>query len=373
MLTVAYCRVSTEEQAAEGFSIDGQAERLKAYAALRELGPVTVIEDPGRSGKDTNRPGLQRLLAAIDQGHVSHVLIWRLDRLSRNLGDLIVLADTFTSLGVGLYSFTEQLDLASATGRMQFNILGTFAQFYREQLAENVRMGTGQAVRQGKWVNRPKTGYDLIDGELVPNDDAARVQKIFRLRMGGASYREIEDQTGIKYSTVAAILKSRIYLGEVQLRDEWFPGRHKAIVSVADFEAAHRGHIPGQRRSRHLLSGRVACGLCGRRSAVQYNPKGLTLFRCHHRGSGCAQPARSGKGLLSAALLGLRLLGTDQALQAAIRDELRRAGRSAAQQRSPAGASTHSLASLSQKRQKLLGLYYDAASRRSSSRRRSDD
>src|SRR5436309_2824370 len=140
MLNVAYCRVSTEEQAAEGFSIGGQADKLRSYAELHELGPVTVIEDPGWSGKDLERPGLQQLLAMVEQGHVTNVLVWRLDRLSRSLGDLILLADTLGSHAVGLHSFTEKLDLSSATGRMFYNILGAFAQFYREQLVENVRM-----------------------------------------------------------------------------------------------------------------------------------------------------------------------------------------------------------------------------------------
>jgi len=127
MLNVAYCRVSTEEQAAEGFSIDGQAEKLRAYAQLHDLGPVTVIQDPGRSGKNLERPGLQQLLAMVEEGHVSNVFVWRLDRLSRNLGDLILLAETLGKHEVGLHSFTEKLDLSSATGRMFYNILGAFA------------------------------------------------------------------------------------------------------------------------------------------------------------------------------------------------------------------------------------------------------
>src|SRR5680860_383415 len=103
MLTVAYCRVSTEEQAAEGFSIEGQTDRLRAYATAHDLGGVTVISDPGLSGKSLDRPGLQQILAMAGQGHLGHVLVWRLDRLSRNLGDLILLADTFTTAGVGLH------------------------------------------------------------------------------------------------------------------------------------------------------------------------------------------------------------------------------------------------------------------------------
>lgn len=89
MLTIAYCRISTEEQAEEDFSIDGQADRLRAYSTLRDLGEVTVLTDPGRSSKDILRPGLQQLLVALEAGHVRHVLVWRLDRLSRNLRDLI--------------------------------------------------------------------------------------------------------------------------------------------------------------------------------------------------------------------------------------------------------------------------------------------
>src|SRR4029453_5502508 len=198
MLNVAYCRVSTEEQAAEGFSIDGQAEKLQTYAKLHDLGPVTVIEDPGRSGKDLDRPGLQQVLAMVEQGHVTNVLVWRLDRLSRNLGDLILRAEALSKDGVGLHSFTEKLDLSSATGRMFYNILGAFAQFYREQLAENVRLGRQQAARQGGWTNRPKMGYDLVDGHLVPNAEAPTVRRIFALRAEGLSFREIEERTAVK-------------------------------------------------------------------------------------------------------------------------------------------------------------------------------
>jgi site-specific DNA recombinase len=93
MLTLAYCRVSTEEQADEGFSIEGQADKLRAYAAFRDLGEVLVIVDPGLSGKNLKRPGLQQVMAAVEAGHVSNILIWRLDRLSRSLGDLVFLAE----------------------------------------------------------------------------------------------------------------------------------------------------------------------------------------------------------------------------------------------------------------------------------------
>ena len=359
MLTVAYCRVSTEEQADEGFSIGGQADRLRAYAELHELGAVTVIEDPGRSGKDLHRPGLQQLLGMVEAGHVSHVLVWRLDRLSRSLSDLILLADKFGQAEVPLHSFTEKLDLSSATGRMFYNILGSFAQFYREQLSENVRMGTQQGARQGKWMNRPKTGYDLIEGRLIPNADADRVHQVFVLRGQGKSHRQIEERTGIKYSTAISILKSRIYLGEVVHNGTWYPGSHEPIITQAEFDAAHRGRVPGRRKGRDLLSGKVQCGLCGKRMSVEILRDGRCLYRCWHRGAGCKQPRRTNTGLHRAAGLAMRLLGRDERLQEAIRRQLAgTARREPAARRRARQRPGEALAALSDRRRKLLELHY---------------
>jgi site-specific DNA recombinase len=359
VLTLAYCRVSTEEQAEEGFSIEGQADKLRSYANLRDLGEVTLITDPGLSGKNLQRPGLQQLLAAVEASHVSHVLVWRLDRLSRNLSDLIMLADTFGELGVALHSVSENLDLSSASGRMFYNILGTFAQFFREQLAENVKMGNERAVKEGRWINRPKTGYDLIEGELVPNVDAPRVQEIFRLRGQGQSYRSIEEHTAVRYSTVKSILEPHIYLGEVLHNAEWSPGRHEPIITEAEFHAAHRGFGKGVHRSKDVLSGRVRCGLCQRRMAVNQNGKGSLFYKCRHRGEECDQPARSTKGLARAAVLGLSLLGSDERLQVAIRKQLAHTTVTPTQPRQPKGFNpVAELQRLSEARRKLLDLYY---------------
>ncbi|MEN0072113.1 MAG: recombinase family protein, partial [Propionicimonas sp.] len=303
MLTVAYCRVSTEEQAAEGFSVRGQAEKLKTYAELHDLGDVMVITDPGLSGKNLERPGLQRLLAMVEDGHVAHVLTWRLDRLSRNLQDLILLADKFGQHGVALHSFSERIDLSSATGRMFYNILGSFAQFYREQLAENVRMGMAQGARQGRWMNRPPTGYDLVDGRLVPNADAALVRRIFTLRGQGASQGDIANATGVNYSTARGILHKRVYLGEVVLNGEWFPGTHEPLITPEEFAAAHRGRTPGRRKGKDLMSGRVRCGLCNRLMSLDVAGSGLRSYRCRHRGTGCALPRRRSDNLVQAAPL----------------------------------------------------------------------
>lgn len=357
MLTVAYCRVSTEEQAAEGYSIDGQAEKLGAYAELHDLGTVTVVADPGLSGKNMERPGLQQLLEMVEAGHVNHVLLWRLDRLSRNLGDLILLADQFGQAGVSLHSFTERIDLSSATGRMFYNVLGAFAQFYREQLAENVIMGTERARSEGRWTNRPPTGYSLTDGLLVPNDQAPAVRRVFAMRAENASYQAIEAATGIKYSTVVAILKNRAYLGEMRHGDQWLPGIHEPLITEAEFDAVHRGRIPGRKRGKDLMSGRIICGICRSRMSIESNGQGQHHYRCSQRGQRCPQPARSNRGLLAAAVLAMQLL-CDQELRDAIRQYLDERRQPAEGRRRRSTGSADPLGALREQRRKLLDLYY---------------
>ena len=358
MLTVAYCRVSTEEQAAEGFSIEGQANRLRQYAEMRELGDVLVITDPGRSGKDLERPGLLQLLGMVEDRHVTNVLIWRLDRLSRNLGDLIALADKFGQANVSLHSFTENLDLSSATGRMFYNILGSFAQFYREQLAENVRLGMRQAAREGRWTNHPPTGYDLVNGILVPNGDAELVREVYRLRAAGLSQAETARRVGLSASTVLAILRNPAYLGKVRSGDELFDGLHEPLVTPQQVQAAHRGRTRGVRRGKDLMSGRVRCGKCKRSMSAMDNGAGWIGYRCRHRGEGCDVPRFSNKGLLRGALLGLGLIRNHPEISDAIRSsiERRQGGRSDAGRRSL--ERNRQIRELEQQRAVLLQLRY---------------
>ena len=197
-------------------------------------------------------------------------------------------------------------------------------------------MGMHQAIRQGRWINRAKTGYEMRDGVLVPNEQAPLVREIFRLRAEGLSHLRIEDRTGVKYSTARLILQSRIYLGEVLYNGEWFPGSHEPLITPEEFEAAHRGFIPGRRRvSREVLSSRVRCGLCSRLAAVEYRQNGEPVFRCKHRGQGRAMPGRASWALERAVGLGTRLLGDDAALRKAIRREIGAGGAQSPQGRAP--------------------------------------
>jgi Recombinase zinc beta ribbon domain len=162
----------------------------------------------------------------------------------------------------------------------------------------------------------------------------------------------------VKYSTARAIAHSRIYLGEVLLNGEWFPGNHEPLVSGTAFAAAHRGAPPWHRRSRHVLAGRVRCGLCGRAATIRYGRERRPLYRCRHRGAGCSQPSRSAVGLVHAVLLGLRLVAEDVELQEAIRRELKKAVASGAGEPRRGHGETPGIEDLVERRRKLLELHY---------------
>jgi site-specific DNA recombinase len=352
--TLAYVRVSTEDQVE--FSPDAQEKRCRDLARLRDLGPVTVLSDEGWSGKNLERPAMTELLRLVECGKVDHLLVWRWDRLSRDQGDFARLVKLFSEQGVMVHSVNEgDLDLSSASGKMQIGVTGVFAQYYRDQIVENTKMGQRQAAERGRWQNHAPTGYDMVNGQLLANEMAPLVQRIFALRAQGASYPEIASEVGIKYSTVRSICLNRAYLGQVKYSGEWYPGIHAPLVNEGQFNAAQRGHTKGQRRSKDLLSGKVRCGLCGRVAGVHYNDRNQAIYRCRHRGTGCGQSGRSANGLHRAAVLGMKELANDVDLQWAIRHQLTSHKRVA----SPKGPSVSSvIASLKKKERKLLDLYY---------------
>jgi site-specific DNA recombinase len=350
-----YVRVSTDDQT--DFSPDAQEKRCRELARLRSLTDVVVFTDEGWSGKNLERPAAREMLALVEAGDIGSVVVWRWDRLTRDTGDGSRLTKLFVDHEVTVYSVNEgELNLTSASGRMQIGVHGVFAQFYRDSLIENTKMGQRQAAESGRWINHAPTGYTMVNKFLQPNDDASLVTRVFDLRASGWGYQAIADDVGFTYSTVQHICHNRVYLGETRLRDEWFDGHHAPLVSLEQFNAAQRGHTPGKRRSKDLLSGKVRCGICGRVAGVRYNDRNQAMYLCRNRGAGCRQPGRSAKGLHRAARLGFKVLGADADLQAAIRLEL-------SQQPSggPARARTRtaSIKAMRERQKRLLDLYID--------------
>lgn len=232
MQTAIYARVSTEEQASEGFSIHAQKYKLTKYAELNDWDIVDYYVDDGISGKNlTERPEVSRLIKDVESGKITNVLVYKLDRLTRSVKDLIYLIELFDKNNCTFNSQTEKIDTSNAVGRMFVKIIGIFAEFERENLAERVSFGYEQKTKEGNYTNcNGVFGYDYIIGKgklKVNNEEAKYVKRIYDWYINGDSMLKIAGKMkefnvptkrGGKWnqSTIASILTNPLYIGNVR-------------------------------------------------------------------------------------------------------------------------------------------------------------
>ncbi len=233
MRVVGYVRVSTEEQASEGVSLEAQRARLQAYAALYGLDLVAVEVDAGVSAKSLDRPALRRALGLIDRGDADGLLIAKLDRLSRSVADWDRLIAGYFGERAGkkLWSVADSIDTTTAAGRLVLNVLMSVAQWEREAIAERTRDALRHKIRTGSRCGKVRFGSRLDPDDprrsrktgrpvgLAPCPAEAEAVGLMReLAAGGMSLRGIaaeltrrgvatkEDRPSWDHSTVRRIL-----------------------------------------------------------------------------------------------------------------------------------------------------------------------
>jgi len=210
MRTIGYIRVSTPEQEKNGISLESQTQKIKAYVALKGLGEVGIISDPGVSGKDLNRYGIQELLKLVRAGEVNNVVVYKLDRLSRRTQDSLNLIEEFTTRKVDFHSISENVDTESPTGRFFLTIVSAISQMERDLIGERTADVLGLKKMKGEWVGRVPIGFKLRrkGKELQVDDEEMRtLAKVKRLRRKGWSIRGISEQVGVSKSSVQRLLK----------------------------------------------------------------------------------------------------------------------------------------------------------------------
>ena len=165
--TGIYVRVSTEEQAQEGYSIRAQEQKLRDYAKIKEWPIYKIYIDEGISGKNiTARPAVTEMIDDIEKGRVKNVLVYKIDRLTRSTADLLYLINLFNDYDCAFNSLNESIDTQSATGRMFIKIIGIFAEFERENISERVRLGFERKAREG-FISDMKTVEILSNSDIV--------------------------------------------------------------------------------------------------------------------------------------------------------------------------------------------------------------
>jgi site-specific DNA recombinase len=289
-----YARVSTDEQAREGFSIPAQRDRLLAFCVAQGWTVADIYQDEGWSGAKLDRPALARLRKDAQAKRFDVVLAWKVDRLTRKVGHLAALIDELDHLGVAFRSVTEPFDTSHAAGRAFMQMLGVFAELERENIRERSKLGIRKRVESGYIHGRPAPiGYrNVAKGvwEVVP-EEATVVQWIAgqylagrgalklaqTLKSGavdGLSSQVIQEQFGgpalnSVVDRIRWIVRNPVYAGYAPLGEELHPGRHEAIIDPAAWSRLQdlidrRQRTPNRAHtSRYLLSQRVWCAECG--------------------------------------------------------------------------------------------------------------
>lgn len=248
-----YARVSTEEQAVEGFSIQAQLETLRDDA--KKNGHIIYKEyvDEGISGKTIEkRPALQSLLRDAQKGLFDEVIVWKINRISRKTLDLLNIVESLKKYSVVFRSFTERFETETAMGQFALQMMGAVAELERNQIVDNVKMGMTQRAKQGKWNGGMSLGYKTVEIEgsnhrrhketrlQISESEAAIVKIIFEKYASGKGYKSITNElnyqgyktkSGKPFSiaTIKGILANPIYIGKIRFnkQQDWNTKRRK--------------------------------------------------------------------------------------------------------------------------------------------------
>jgi site-specific DNA recombinase len=294
---VIYARVSTDEQAAEGYSIPAQIELLVDYAKRHNLTITDEYIDNGKSGKSiAGRPQMSRLLEDAQKNSFDAVIVYKLDRLARSTRDSIDIAELLSRHGIQLISLSENIDTTTPHGYMFFTILSSIAEMERKQIVGRVKMGMTQRAKEGKWNGGICFGYDAKDKRLEINDEEAKiVREIFDYADQGFGYKKIVGilnrkgyitKRGNVFSigTLKGILDNPVYIGKVRFNqyENWaekrrsgknkdaiiVDGEHEAIITEELWERVQqkrsaRSYKAVQSDQPYILTKLIRCPQCG--------------------------------------------------------------------------------------------------------------
>ena len=179
MKAAIYTRVSSTEQALDGYSLAAQTSVLKEYAKLNGLVITKTYQDAGISGKNIkDRPALLELIKDANENNFESVIVWKLSRLSRSLLDLLSIVDAFNRNNISFHSYSEKFDTSTPIGKMLLQLLGSIAEFERNTIIENVKLGLGERFKQGYSKGAIPFGYRHENKKAIVVSEQADMVKL---------------------------------------------------------------------------------------------------------------------------------------------------------------------------------------------------
>lgn len=287
-----YVRVSTEEQAIHGLSIDAQTAALTAWAQQNRCQVVGVYTDAGISARKpaSKRPELQRLLRDVSDGLGDMIVFTKLDRWFRNISEYYKVQEILEKYRVTWKTIQEDYDTSTAAGRLKVNIMLSVAQDEADRTGERIKFIFQDKVQRGEVISgKVPLGYKIEGKKMVPDPQTAPIaQDIFKqylvIRSVRALRKYVMDQYGLIYGNTGLrmLLQNQRYIGRAHEQDDFCP----PLIDPADFQRCQE--IIRQRSQRnaahsdrvYLFTGLVRCGECGNRLSAHVVGQKYIYYRC---------------------------------------------------------------------------------------------
>ena len=329
----AYARVSTLEEE-QGYSYENQREYYEAVIrATPRWTFAGMYADHGISGTTKDRPEFQRMIDDAKHGRIDIIMVKSISRFARNAVDAQNVVHDLKAHNVEVYFDEQKISSFNRNTEMMLNMMAVVAEHESRSISQNTRWAFEKLAEQGirHLGNGRVFGFDEIEGELIPNDDAPYVKLMYQMYADGCTYREICDKLKEKGAqpkkcedftagTIRKILRNELYCGDMRIQKQphrnyltkkpdpsipynsyYVEEHHRAIVSKelwekvkarldAKQEEVDRGLYRNSKS--HFLYGRIFCGECGeqmRRITYGSNKSRRKVWKCHGRtsGNGC--------------------------------------------------------------------------------------
>ena len=267
-----YIRVSTKKQAEEGYSLEAQKERLEKLCETNGYIIYKVYSDEGKSAKNTKRTAYQEMMEDMRQGKFDKIIVTKLDRISRSLIDLEELIQDLQKNGCSFETASEKIDLDSSIGVMFVRLLGIFAQFERERIAERINDTFEEMVAQGKAITGTQPfGYKVENGMVVIDEDKKDIvidmfNTYEKMQSQRAAFTKLKEKYDLKMALngYIKILKNPIYIGQYKNNKEYTT----PIISKKQFDNVQKimksKNVKVYEHTRtHLFSGLIIDIHCG--------------------------------------------------------------------------------------------------------------
>ena len=299
-----YIRVSTFDQAREGFSLGEQEERLKEFCKFKRYNIYKVYQDAGISAKNDKRPAYQEMIEDVKKGNINVIVALKLDRLTRSVYDIEKLMKFVNDYECDIDCMADESNTTTSNGRMVMRIMTSVSQNEIEKCSERTKFGMAGAIKNGHIPNRTGLGFKRKNKKLVPDPLTKDIiVRIFDLYLEGKSHQAIANiynkekvlgKTNWYDSTIQKILSNELYKGDYvngkrTKHPTYYENVIEPIVSKEKWESCQYQKLRNarhyERTATYLFTNKLKCSKCGNflggHATTKTNGKKYYYYKCN--------------------------------------------------------------------------------------------